>query len=422
MSGIDPQDAEVLRDLGKWQAEAAASPANREKAAAWYAHDAWAPGRRPMVMMELRDWADGEGPVPAASLRCREEWARRLEYRLRMLRHHVEVCGDDHVVPPDVEYAAPISRGDFGLPTGRHREPGADPHAFNYRPPLSRLDADDFARLRHRTPTLDRTAMERTRRRLEAVFDGILPVRMRDAPWQHAVPLTSTAYDLVGLENFMLLTYDNPEGLHRLMAFLRDDQAAFLDWCEEQQAWSLNNESDYVGAGSVGFTRDLPAAGFAGSVRCRDRWGGFESQESVSISPEQFEAFVFAYQRPLMERFGKVYYGCCEPVDRLWQHLSRLPNLGRVSVSPWADEPLLGRLCRSRRIGYSRKPRATFVSADRFDEGALRAHFDETVAAAQGCSLEIIQRDVYVTHREPVRLERWVALARQACCAWRAGD
>jgi len=416
---LPASDIEVLRELGRWQAGAAASARNRSTVDAWYAHDERARGRRPMVIMEVRNWQGRHGPVPDEALRCRDPFARALEYRMRMLRHHVEVLGDDHVVPADVSFALPVSRGDFGVPGARHREDGADGLAFNYRPALTRLDDEEFARLHPRTPRCERAEIARTRARLEAVFDGLLPVRVRDDPWQFAVPLTSTALDLVGLEGFMLLMYDNPAGLHRLMAFLRDDQAAFLDWLEAEELLPLNNGADNVGAGSIGFTRDLPARDFAGHVRCRDRWGGFESQESVSISPAQYGEFVFPYLEPLMARFGKVYYGCCEPVHPIWEYLARVPALARVSVSPWADEESVGARCRARGIVYSRKPSPNYLSGERFDAGALADHFARTVDAARGCSLKIVQRDIYVTHEEPDRLRRWVEIARDACRAWR---
>jgi hypothetical protein len=417
---MESEDRVVLRELASWQAEASASAANRAKIAAWYAHDAWAPERRPMVIAELRGWDEPHGPVRGTDLRCTEPWARALEYRLRMLRHHVEVLGDDHVVPPYAACAPAVGRGDFGVPSGIHRATGADRLAFSYRPPLERLDDADFARLHHRTPHWRRAEQEQAAERLAAVYDGLLPVRLTDAPWQFHIPLTSTAFDLVGLEGFMFLLHDNPAGVLRLMAFLRDDQMLWLDWLEAEGLLPANHEADYVGAGSVGYTHDLPAPDFAGRVRCRDRWTGCESQESVSISPTQYHEFVFPYLAPLMARCGKVYYGCCEPTHTIWDDLRTVPNLARVSVSPWADEAFMGRACRERRVVYSRKPSPNPISAERYDEGLQRAQFDRTVAAAQGCSLEIIQRDVYVTGGEPARLVRWVALAREACAAWRA--
>jgi hypothetical protein len=153
-------------------------------------------------------------------------------------------------------------------------------------------------------------------------------------------------------------------------------------------------------------------------VRACDRWGGFESQESVGISPEQYHEFVFQYMQPLMARFGKVYYGCCEPVDAVWDSLKTVPNLARVSVSPWADEPRMGEICRETGIVYSRKPSPNFISAPTFDEAAFREHMDATVAAAHGCRLEIIQRDVYTTQQQPERLDAWMRIVRAACEAW----
>jgi hypothetical protein len=419
-TGLPDADVHVLRDLGEWQAEAAASTANQERIAAWHAHDAWAPDRRPMVLMEMRNWEDGEGPVDRQALRCTDPWAQVIERDMRMLRHHVEVLQDDHVVPPYVPFAPPVRRSSFGVPSGRHREEGADRMAFNYTPPLTRLDDDDFARLTHRTSSLDLDAMNRTWERLEAIFEGLLPARLRDGRWQFATCLTAVAFDLVGLEGFMLLMYDNPDGLHRLMDFLREDEQRHYDWFAAQDWLPLNNGADYVGAGSVGFTHDLPRPGFAGSVGLRDRWHNFNSQESVSISPDQYGEFVFAYMEPLMVQFGKVYYGCCEPVHGIWQYLSTLPNLARVSVSPWADQAFMGQACRRKKVVFSRKPSPNLISFERFDEQALRDHFAETVAEARGCSLEIIQRDIYTTHHSPDRLRRWVELARDACGEWSA--
>ena len=420
-TGLDAADVRVLRELGEWQAEAAASPANQEKIAAWYAHDAWASVRRPMVLMEMRSWEEDEGPVNHADLRCQDPWARGIEREMRMLRHHVEVLQDDHVVSPYVSFAPPIGRSSFGVSSGRHRERGADRLAFNYAPPLARLDEADFSLLQHRVPSLNREAMAQTRERLEAVYAGILPVQVRDGRWQFTTCLTSTAFDLVGLEGFMLLMYDNPAGLHRLMAFLSNDETLFHDWLAEEHWLPLNNEADYVGAGSVGFTRDLPAPDYVGRARHHDRWHNFNSQESVSISPEQYGEYVFAYMKLIMARFGKVYYGCCEPVHNIWQYLSTLPNLARVSVSPWADQAFMGRACREKQVVFSRKPSPNLISFEKFDEQALLDHFTETVEAAQGCSLEIIQRDIYTTHRSPDRLRRWVELARQACAGWCVG-
>lgn len=419
-TGLSPQDVQTLRSLGEWAVGAAASPANQERIQAWYRHDAGAPDRRVMVLAEMTYLSGDQQhqPVEAHELQCVDPWARQLEAQFRMRRFETEVVRDDHVVPPFVEYAPVVHSTGFGLPGGEHREAGADPLAFNYQAPLRTLDDADFARLRHRTFRWDREAEARTQERLEAIFAGILPVRRRCGPWQYGVPVTSTALSFVGLDRFMMLMYDNPAGLHRLMAFIRDDHLAFLDWADAEGMWPPNHEGDYVGAGSMGFTRKLPAADFAGKVRCRDRWGLSESQESAGIGPAQYREFVHPYLLALSERFGRVYYGCCEAVDPILDCLAEMTNLARLSVSPWANEEVVGRFCRQRGVVYSRKPRPTLFMPPVYDEGAVRDHLAKTIDCARGCSLEIIQRDVYTTHDDPRRFVRWVEQVRAAAATF----
>ena len=57
---------------------------------------------------------------------------------------------------------------------------------------------------------------------------------------------------------------DQPEGLHRLMAFLRDGHLAKLDFLEGNGLFSLNNDDTYVGSGGFGWSHELPQPDFDG--------------------------------------------------------------------------------------------------------------------------------------------------------------
>lgn len=410
---LSEHDVAVLRELGQWKAETAASKANQEKIEAWYAHDAGSPSRRVMVMAEVTGLQGHRVAVPQSGLKCVDPWARQIEWNLRLKQYEIEVMKDDHVASAFIEYAPVVHRSGFGIPSGKHVEKGGAAYAFCYQPALKDLDDADFARLKHRTVTWDRDEEERIRQRLEAIFDGILPVRRRAVAWQLYMPLTSTALDIVGLDQFMVLMYDNPKGLHKLMAFLRDDMMAFNAFLEQNGIYDLNNEEDHIGTGSMGFTKALPAAGFNGKVRSKDLWFCVESQESVGISPTQYGEFVFPYLKELAGLFGRTYYGCCEPVDPVLEYVRTLPGLSRVSVSPWANEEKMGQFCRESGVAYSRKPTPNIISGERFDESQERDCLAKTVDAAHGCRLEIIQRDVYVTNDQPERFVRLVELARE---------
>lgn len=112
-------------------------------------------------------------------------------------------------------------------------------------------------------------------------------------------------------------------------------------------------------------------------------------------------------------KFGSVYYGCCEPVHTRWDVLKHLPNLQRVSISPWCDQRAMAEAL-GREFVFSRKPNPTLISTSRFNEEAILADLRETLTVARGCRLEILMKDVHELAGEPQRVARWVELARQA--------
>ena len=411
--GRDKQaDIDILRRLAERVKAISESPANEERRRAWYALDA-GEADRVMILAEVSGVCDRIHPLPGAICKCAGEWARGVEYGLRAAIWQFEELQDDHVVEPVINTNWKVSASNYGVDVVMHHGDSGTPlGARSWDSPLRDLDKD-FDKLHLRTFSVDRGASLDEKARLETVFDEILTVRMRSMHYW-TMGMTWPAIELIGLEGLMMAMYDNPTGLHRLMAFLRDDHLAFSGWLEREGLYSLNNENDYIGSGSVGYTRSLPQADWkpGSPVRARDLWVLSESQETVGVGPQQFEEFIFPYQRTLVDKFGKCYYGCCEPVHNRWHILKRLPNLARVSVSPWADQEFmagaLGRNC-----VFSRKPNPTLISTSVFDEDAIRADLRQTLDIARDCRLEIIMKDVHTLNNEPARLPRWVHLARE---------
>ena len=409
---IPQNDGDILRQLGEHKARLAEDPVNRERRAAWLEHDAGA-GGRVMVLAEHGAVMDQNRPQPDSDLRCESEWARGIEKSLRSEIYQFEILKDDHVIEPRITTNWKVTASDYGVQAVVHQADNAG-HlgSRSWEPPIEDLDRD-FAKLKPRTFSVDREATLREKAALERVFAGILDVQIRGA-FYWTMGLTWCAIDLVGLQNLWLYMCENPEGVHRLMAFLRDDHIAFAQWLEREGLYTLNNENDYIGSGSMGYTKTLPRADCQGSdrIRTKDLWVLSESQETVGVGPAQFEEFVFPYQLSIVEMFGKTYYGCCEPVDNRWRVLKRIPNLARVSVSPWADEGKMAEALGSDYV-YSRKPNPTMISTGRFDEEQIRQDLRKTLTIARGCRLEIIMKDVHTLHNEPERLPRWVEIARE---------
>lgn len=409
---LPPKDLDILRRLGERKRAIAEDPVNVERRQAWYALDA---GRddRVMVLAEHGGVRDARRPVGDDQLTCSDPWAREIELSLRSTLYLFDVLRDDHVVEPFMSANWKIDKGNYGVEVVMHQ--GGDSQHMGSRTwdaPIQDLDRD-FGKLRPRHFTVDRAATQTNIERLSAVFEGILPVRIRGIQ-QWTFGMTWQVIELIGLEGLMIAMYDNPDGLHRLMAFLRDDHLAFARWLQDERLLALNNENDYIGSGSMGYTRDLPrpARPAGAPVETRDLWVLLESQETVGVGPDLFETFVFPYQLRIAEEFGKVYYGCCEPVHSRWHILQRIPNLARVSISPWANQATMAEAL-ARRCVFSRKPNPTLISTETFDESAIRDDLRRTLEAARGCRLEIIMKDVHTLNNAPERLPRWVQLARE---------
>ena len=411
-ANLSQHDVDVLRDLAEKKAAAADSSVNTDRRNAWYAHDA-GPGGRPMILAEYHGVHDENKPLPDSILQCEDDWARRIELALRAELYQFDVLKDDHVIEPWINVGWKVDFSDYGVQAVVHSgDRDGKMGARRWDPPIVDLDRD-FEKLHFREFSVDRSSTGEVKERLEGIFEGILPVRIRGG-FYWTMGLTWSAIDLIGLEGLMLYMYDNPKGLHRLMAFLRDDHLNLSSWLETEGLYSANNENDYIGSGSMGYTKELPAPDYVpgNPIREKDLWILCESQETVGVGPELFEEFIFPYQLSIVEKFGKCYYGCCEPVNNRWHILKRLPNLARVSVSPWADEEFMARELGTKYV-YSRKPAPSLISTRNFDETEIRDDIRKTMSVAKGLRVEFLMKDVHTLNNEPQRLAGWVEIARE---------
>jgi len=365
--------------------------------------------------MILAEWGGVRDPQTPFSptLVCEHPLARGVEGALRLKIWLFEELRDDHVIEPNLNVGWAVQSTGYGVEKEIHEiSDGGLLNAKSWDPPIKDI-ARDFAQLKARTFRVDRQATQNRREAMAELVGDVLAVRIRGSHWW-TMGLTSRAIDFIGMTNLMLFMYDDPAGLHQLMAFLRDDHLAHAAWLEAEGLLALNNEDDYVGSGSCGYVSALPAGLPGQSVRQRDQWVLLESQETVGVGPDQYEEFVFPYERAIAERFGLVYYGCCEPVNTRWDVVRQLPNLRSVSVAPLCNQEIMP-ACLGRDYVYSRKPNPTLISTGHFDESQIRRDLRTTlgITARHGCATEIIMKDVHTLNNEPGRLARWVRLARE---------
>lgn len=406
---IKDSEVELLRRLAQRKLEIANHPLNKERKELWYRHDENSSGRRPMVLAEYEG-----APSDMASvfkLSCESAWARGIENSLLQEIFRFEFLKDDHVVEPFFDVSWNIECSNYGVDVVQHQTGNSGKMAArSWDPPIKDIQAD-LHKLKKRTFFVDREKTQKTIASIESIFGDIIPVRMRGM-YHWTMGLTWSAIDLIGIENLMLFMCMDPDGLHALMTFLRDDHLNFIDWLTKEKIYALNTGNDSIGSGSIGYTRrpDHPVPRDGESVEPRHLWVLSESQETVGVGPDQFAEFVFPYQKAIAEKFAGCYYGCCEPVHTRWHVINQMKNLKRVSISPWADQEFMADALQDR-IVFSRKPHPNMVSLATFDEKVVRADIRNTLDIAKNCRIELILKDIHTINNEPQRLARWVDIA-----------
>jgi hypothetical protein len=173
-----------------------------------------------------------------------------------------------------------------------------------------------------------------------------------------------------------------------------------------------NTDNQMAGPRGYGYVSELPGPDVTGPAALKQMWGWAESQETTVVSPAMFKEFFLPYLAKLSERFGLIYYGCCEPVhDRLDLIMEAIPNLRSVSVSGWADFQKIGDMLGDKYV-YSRKPTPVFLSGPNPQWESVESDMKKTRAATKNCNVEILFRDLYTIDGDRSRLRRWVEMTR----------
>ena len=406
------EDRAVLRKLAEQTAEIAASAAMTEKRRLW--HDLNTLKKtRPVVFSDPENgWNE---IITESQMECAGKLARRWEMDLRKEIFWGRMMGDDKPVEPYFDVSYTVSPDDWGLETVYHRT-DMDSGSQSWDAPVQDYDRD-LPKVHSPSFEIDWETTNGCRDIAEDVFGGILEVRLKGT-WWWSLGLTLPGVMLRGLTNLFMDFLDQPDNLKQLLSILSNGYMEKLDYLEKNNLLNLNNDGTYVGSGGYGFTNELPQEDFKGNVRCKDMWGFAESQETVSVSPEMYEEFIFPYEKPILDRFGLNCYGCCEPVDPRWHVVSKHSNLRRVSCSPWADyEKMAGYL--EDKYVFSMKPSPVALSQSAIDKDAIRKELRESLEKTKVCCVEIIMKDNHTLGNRPENLTEWCQIAREE--AERAG-
>ena len=78
------------------------------------------------------------------------------------------------------------------------------------------------------------------------------------------------------------------------------------------------------------------------------------------------EEFEIPYMQRIYARFGLGYYGCCEPLDDRIDLVRKIPNVRKISMSPWTNQER-GAKAIGGDFVFSRKPSPALLATDHFN-------------------------------------------------------
>ena len=406
---LNRKDVRIVRELAAHVAEVAALPVQDEKRTLWRKLNAREPAR-PMVMIDQVCWNEMEID-DALTLRCMNPDCRRYEDYLRRVRFQWNHFPVDMVVEPFIRVPKAIHNSGFGIKV-QERIAVSDPTnaVVGHKYENQFQTEDDLEKIRVPQVSHDSDETERRLGVAHELFDGLLEVRPRGVdPYLSLWDPIST---WMGVENALYALVDKPELVHGLLARMTDGYLSMLDQLEEQ---GLLCEPQSLIHCTGAYTDELPAPDYdPGKPGTKDLWMFGLAQMLSTVSPDMFREFEVDYASRICERFGLVYYGCCDPLDRKMAEVRMIPNVRKVTMSPWVNEARGAAEIGSDFV-YSRKPNPAFLATNPFSPDQVRRDLIATrnICDKHGCPLEFILKDISTVRYKPERLFEWARIAMQ---------
>lgn len=409
----DKEDKKTIRELAKKYAEIAANPINAERRRRMTDTNDLKPVR-PVVLIDEIPWheMDIDGQL---RLSCKDDFAQMMEWFFRSALFRWKYLQTDMVMEGVFRihkaYTPFLGQKDFfGIRASEETVSSGNRNSINSRAFADKLDSEEKLELISAPdikilPEMDKLRTEFAR----DILDGILPVRLTGnciycAPWDFIS-------EWRGVEPILSDSYENPKLLHKTIDKLTKAYDSVMTQFENKglldyDIADLHCTPPYAGA--------LPAKDYkGGNARLKDIWFRGMAQPFSAVSPAMHDEFDIAYMRPLAERCGLTYYGCCEPLHDRIHILKKIKNLRKISVSPWADA-----VKSAEHIGtdyvFAKKPNPSLV-ADSINTDAVRKEIEETILACKRykCPYEFVLKDISTVSGRPRNLIEWSKIAQE---------
>jgi hypothetical protein len=408
---LSERDTEILRTLASELAETAVLPSHQEKGRLWQRlNDLHSD--RPMVWINEICWHE-MNVDDELTLATEHPWAQDQERDLRRTLYQWRHLPGDMIVSDHLVCPLAVHSTDFGIIEDVDVvRTDADSDVVSRHFHIQIQDFDDLEKIKLPVVTHNEVATQFRYQAMCEVYDGILPVRKQGqthiwfTPWDYLIRWW-------GIERAMMDLIERPDLVHAAVDRMVDAWMIELDQFEAMSLLSLDANNTRIGSGGYGYTRQLPGEPFEPEhVRPQNMWGCSNAQIFSEVSPQMHWEFAVEHDLRWLARWGLTYYGCCEPLDGKIDILRRIPNLRKISVSPWCNT---ARAVESIGTDFvmSRKPSPAVLAEDTWHPERARSDLRQFLDQARGCHVELIMKDISTVRYQPQRLWEWAEIAAE---------
>lgn len=334
---MNQHDKLILHELGSVYAEIASLPWQDETKKKWILSNNLQPVQ-PMFFIDQIPWSEMQ-VGDELTLRCQDSFCRELEQMLRRRIYKWNHMRDDFVFETTIRIPKIITGLGLGInikedvlvtDEAAAKQNDVAVYAHKYYDLLKTDEAVD--QLQFPVVKLDKEETARREAIAQEAFEGVLNVEMDGhspmyEPWD-----TISRYR--SMDSLMLDLIDKPDFMHKLINKLTDMFLSEVDQLEKQ---GLLCHPQSVIHCTGGWTDQLPREGYNPDCpRTIDIWSEGKAQPLGFVSPEMFEEYEIDYAKKVYAKFGLINYGCCERLDDKLDCVKKLPNVRKVSISPWS--------------------------------------------------------------------------------------
>ena len=397
------KDRETLRALACEVAEIAALPVQRKTMALWRANNDLERVSRPPVYMDQLPWHE-INKSEEMTLICEDPFLRDVEYNLRQTLCRWGHFRCDMIVRPFYDLEKSVRGLDYGIHVlANLRVTDAENDVISHAYIDQLRTSEEVQAMQADIVEADAALDARRKAQLEDIFGDVYPVRLagvsiHSGVWDRITQMRSVADVLEDL-------IEDPDLIEETVKKFVWLTNQTIDQC--QALGLLYPMLSYIHCTGA-LTKDLPVEkGLDRPATPKDCWSYGMAQMFTTVSPKMHEEFEIDLVKPLYDRFGLMYYGCCEPLHHKIHIVRKLSNVRKISISPWADIDIAADNI-GRDYVFSSKINPAFIAVD-FSEASIRKQVEHVLEATHrnGTPAELILKDVSTVQYDISRLERW---------------